>query len=84
MAEAAAQTLFTAGLQVTNFLYEGNPKEILVHESTDWKADTLFLGARGLHHGGRLSLGTVASAVATRARCSVELVRTPSRLPSQL
>jgi nucleotide-binding universal stress UspA family protein len=75
MAEAASKILFTAGLDVSNYIYDGNPKEVLVRVSEEWQADAIFLGARGLHHGNGLSLGTVASAVASRAHCSVEIVR---------
>ena len=75
MAEAASKILFDAGLGVSNYIYDGNPKEVLVRVSEEWRADAIFLGARGLNHGNRLSLGTVASSVASRALCSVELVR---------
>jgi nucleotide-binding universal stress UspA family protein len=77
MAEAAAQILFEKGLDVSNYICDGNPKEVLVRVSEEWKAHALFLGARGLNHGHRLSLGTVASSVASGAPCSVELVRPP-------
>jgi nucleotide-binding universal stress UspA family protein len=79
MAEAASKILFDAGLDVSNYIYDGNPKEVLVRVSEEWQANAIFLGARGLNHGNRLSLGTVASSVASRAHCSVELVR--STLP---
>ena len=75
MAEAASKILFDAGLDVSNDIYDGDPKEVLLRVSEEWQADAIFLGARGLNHGQRFSLGTVASAVASRARCSVELVR---------
>jgi len=80
MAEAASQILFAAGLDVSNYIYDGNPKEVLVRVSEEWKAEAIFLGARGLNHGNRLALGTVASSVASRAHCSVELVRPPGGL----
>jgi nucleotide-binding universal stress UspA family protein len=75
MAEAASKILSDAGLDVSNYIYDGNPKEVLVRVSDEWQANAIFLGARGLHYGNRLSLGTVASSVASRAPCSVELVR---------
>jgi nucleotide-binding universal stress UspA family protein len=75
MAEAAAQILFKAGLDVSNYIYDGNPKDVLLRVSDEWQAHALFLGARGLNHGNHLPLGTVASSVAGRAHCSVELVR---------
>ena len=40
-----------------------------------WNADCLFIGASGLHHPDTETLGTVASALAVRAHCSVEIVR---------
>jgi nucleotide-binding universal stress UspA family protein len=75
MAAAASKILFDAGLDVLNDIYDGHPKEVLLRVSEEWQADAIFLGARGLNHGKRYSLGTVASAVASRALCSVELVR---------
>jgi nucleotide-binding universal stress UspA family protein len=75
MAEAASKILFDAGLDVSNYIYDGHPKEVLLRVSEEWPAHCIFIGAHGLHHGTRLSLGTVASAVASRARCSVEIVR---------
>ncbi len=77
MAEAASGILSAAGLDVSNHIYDGDPKEVLIRISAEWQANAIFLGARGLNHGNRLSLGTVASAVASRAHCSVELVRRP-------
>jgi nucleotide-binding universal stress UspA family protein len=78
MIEDAARILFEAGLNVSNYIYDGDPKQVLVHAANEWKAHTIVLGSRGLHHGNRLSLGTLASAVAARAHCSVEIIR-PAR-----
>jgi nucleotide-binding universal stress UspA family protein len=75
MAEAASRILFDAGLDVSNDVYDGDPNAVLVRVAEEWQADAIFLGARGLHHGNQLSLGTVASSVANRAHCSVEIVR---------
>ncbi len=75
MLEHSAKVLDDAGLSVETHLLDGDPKrELLVHAEA-WEADNVFLGARGLHHGGRLALGTMASAVAARAHCSVEIAR---------
>jgi len=75
MMESAAKILHDAGLPVSNYSYDGDPKDVLVRVSDEWKAHAIFLGARGLHHGDRLYVGTAASSVATRAHCSVEVVR---------
>jgi nucleotide-binding universal stress UspA family protein len=69
------EILLAAGLSAEMDVFDGDPKKVLLREAEAWKATSLFLGARGLHHGDRHLLGTTASAVATRAHCSVELVR---------
>jgi nucleotide-binding universal stress UspA family protein len=73
MLEHSAQKL--AHLNVRTDLFAGDPKKVLLREAKDWDADCVFLGARGLHHGERLFLGSLASAMAGRAHCSVEIVR---------
>jgi nucleotide-binding universal stress UspA family protein len=75
MLEHFAQELREASLKVQTDIFDGDPKEVLLREAKDWDADGIFLGARGLHHGDRLFLGSLASAVAARAHCSVEIVR---------
>jgi len=75
MLEHSAQKLRDAGLKVRTDIFDGDPKEILLAQARSWKADCIFLGARGLHHGSRLFLGSLASAVAARAHCPVEIVR---------
>lgn len=75
MLEDSAKVLHEAGLKVETHLLSGDPKRELLGHAHAWEASTIFLGARGLHHGGRLALGTTASAVAARAHCSVEIAR---------
>lgn len=58
-------------------ILEGDPKSRLLGYAADHTIDTVFLGARGLNHGDRLYLGTLASAVCTRVHCTVEIVRPP-------
>ncbi len=75
MIEKHASDLYGAGLEVDTHLYRGEPKETLLKAVHDLAADCIFIGAHGLHHQDRPSLGTVASAVATRVHCTVEIVR---------
>ena len=77
MIEHSSKQLFDAGLKTETHLLNGDPKHELLKHAEAWEADAIFVGARGLQHGGRLALGTVASAVASRAHCSVEIVRPP-------
>jgi len=75
MLEHSAVKLTEAGLRVETDIFDGDPKNVLIREAESWEADCIFLGSRGLDHGDRVILGTTASAVATRADCSVEIVR---------
>jgi nucleotide-binding universal stress UspA family protein len=72
---AAADRLRAAGLSVSEVAREGDPAHVLVHEAAEWGADSIFVGTRGLHGLQHLLHGSVASAVAARAQCSVEVVR---------
>lgn len=74
-AQKAAERLTAAGLAVEVTIRHGSPKDILVEEATAWNADTIFVGARGLSRFERFMLGSVSNAIATRAHCSVEVVR---------
>lgn len=77
LAGGAARTLEAAGLTTSVSVRAGNPKQILVEEAEQWYADAIFVGAN--RFGGRIErcrLGSVAAAVAARAHCSVEVVRT--------
>ena len=78
MMDAAAAKLRAAGLTVEQVIKEGDPKQLLLAEAEGWGADGVFVGARG--HGllERLFIGSVSSAVAARAHCSVEIVRPPA------
>ncbi|HWI57263.1 MAG TPA: universal stress protein [Bacillota bacterium] len=73
--EASAQQLHSIGLAAETRLLEGDAKQLLLKHARAWEADCIFLGAHGLYHGPRRHLGSFVSAVATRAHCSVEIVR---------
>jgi nucleotide-binding universal stress UspA family protein len=74
--EAAAEELRSSGLAVTPVITAGDPKQLLLDEAGGWDADCLFIGARGHNRLVRFMLGSVATALAARAHCSVEVVRT--------
>lgn len=73
--EQAIAELKKAGLSAVSKIGTGIPGEILVAEAQQWEADCIFIGARGLNALGRICLGSVSTIVATRAHCSVEVVR---------
>ena len=75
--ETVAQEFNARGLEVNCHVLEGDPKTRLLDCARDWHIDTLFLGAHGVEHGDRRSLGTLASALCSRTQCSVEIARPP-------
>lgn len=79
-----AEVLENAGLHVANVIKAGTPWKVLAAEAEKWKADCVFVGARGLGGFSRFLLGSVSNTVASRVHCSVEVVRpnkmgTPSK-----
>lgn len=72
-----AQKLSAAGLHVEVLVRRGSPSDQILEEANTWGADCIFLGAKGTRGIERLMLGSVSSAVAARALCSVEVVRPP-------
>jgi len=56
-------------------VFYGDPKNVIVNEARNWSADSIFLGARSLSSTRRLFLGGVSMAVAARAHCTVEVIR---------
>ena len=75
MMDAAVEALKGTGLEVSRAIVQGNPRDTLVETAASWKADTIFVGVRGLSGIERFLIGSVSSAVAARADCSVEVVR---------
>ena len=73
--ERSVAKLRAAGLGVSTLVADGNPRRLLVDEAERVRADSIFVGARGLRGIDRLVLGSVSAAVAARAHCSVEVVR---------
>ena len=75
VAEGVARQLREAGLEAAPVILDGDPKHVLLREAERTKADCIFVGARGHGRFERFLLGSVSSAVAARASCSVEVVR---------
>jgi nucleotide-binding universal stress UspA family protein len=75
--EPWAERVRAAGLHVEVLIRRGNPADEILEESHTWGADCVFVGAKGTRGIDRLLLGSVSSAVAARAHCSVEVVRPP-------
>jgi nucleotide-binding universal stress UspA family protein len=75
----AAQVLSDAGLTATHQVLGGRPSDTLLAEAEKWAADSIFVGAKGMSGIERFLLGSVSTAVASKAHCSVEIVRTNAK-----
>jgi nucleotide-binding universal stress UspA family protein len=74
-----ADKLRAAGLRTSTVMREGKPGRVLLDEVEKWGADMLFVGTRDIHGMQHLLHGSVSSAVAAHAACSVEVAR-PRRM----
>jgi nucleotide-binding universal stress UspA family protein len=74
VASAAHRQFAIPGLVPERHMLDGEPKSTLPEWEERWNADCIFVGASGLQHPDTATLGTVASALAVRAHCSVEIV----------
>lgn len=76
MVEWAERELRAIGLPVSVAFEKGDPERVLIEEARKWDADSIFVGSRkfdGTFH--RFWLGSVSTALVTKAHCSVEVVR---------
>ncbi|HET8783585.1 MAG TPA: universal stress protein [Pyrinomonadaceae bacterium] len=76
MIEWAERELRAIGLQVSVVIKKGDPQRVLIEEARAWDADSIFVGSRkcdGTFE--RFWLGSVSTALVTKAHCSVEVVR---------
>jgi nucleotide-binding universal stress UspA family protein len=69
------EKLRSAGLTPSGVSKDGEAAHVLVSEAAEWGADSIFVGTRDLHGFRHLLQGSVSSAVAAHAPCSVEVVR---------
>jgi nucleotide-binding universal stress UspA family protein len=73
--DSAFTKLQLAGLKTSVVVKDEEPKVLLSNEAESWGADCIFVGSRGLSGMERFLMGSVSSAVAARAHCSVEVIR---------
>lgn len=65
----------SAGFKTTNFVEEGDAREVILDYAGRWPADLIVVGSHGRTGMQRFLLGSVSEAVARYARCSVQVVR---------
>jgi nucleotide-binding universal stress UspA family protein len=66
-------------LRISTEIIQGSPAQVIVDEAEHWGADLILMGSRGLGVWNRLLLGSVSNVVVHHAKCSVEVVRTPTK-----
>lgn len=76
--DAAAEKLKGYQMEVTTEIAEGDARSTIVDEADKWGADLIVIGSHGRSGLSRILLGSVSSAVASHAHCSVEIVRVKS------
>jgi len=64
-----------AQIEVTAKTLKGDPKIAILDEAERWGADLIIVGTHGYNALERLWLGSVSRAVATHAKCSVQVAR---------
>lgn len=72
---AASNAAREAPLDLTSDIVLGHPQNTILEEAERWGADLILLGSRGLGGFKRFLLGSVSTAVAMHANCSVEIAR---------
>jgi nucleotide-binding universal stress UspA family protein len=79
--DAAAKKLGGVELLVSSRIQEGDPKRLIIANAEEWGAECIFVGASCAQKPfEKFLLGSVATAVVSRAHCSVEVVRTGADL----
>jgi nucleotide-binding universal stress UspA family protein len=71
--------LKSANLLVTSEIMAGSPAADVIETARRWSADCVFIGAEEMSFIERVFCGDFVATVASRAECSVEVVRGPVR-----
>ena len=72
----AENALSLIGLKTSVVWEQGDPRRMLLERAEAWEADSIFVGGRRFNSAlERFQLGSVATALVTKAHCSVEVVR---------
>lgn len=75
LVESAERRLLQKGLAASGRVIDGDPRTVLADQAARWRADALFVGARGQSRWERTFLGSVSASLAAQAPCTVEIVR---------
>jgi nucleotide-binding universal stress UspA family protein len=62
----------------------GDPRKLILEHALSWPADLILIGSHGRRGFEKLVMGSVSEAVATHAKCAVEVTRMPVRRKAKL
>lgn len=71
--EQSVEELHSTGAKVSVDIKSGNTESILLEEAENWKADSIFIVNERANE--EIRLGSLATALITKAKCTVELIR---------
>lgn len=78
LVERIAKQLRSAGFKAETAVEVGDVRERILDSASEWHADLIVLGSHGTRGIQRFLLGSVAEFVARHAKCSVQIIRTPT------
>ena len=76
--KAGTMSLAGGSMKITTEVLSGSPKRVILEEAEAFGADLIVVGSHGHGMVESFLLGSVSQAVALHAKCSVEIVRTPT------
>ncbi|MDR3727582.1 MAG: universal stress protein [Terracidiphilus sp.] len=80
LVERTAAELRSAGFKVDTAVEVGDVRERIIDIAEQWRADLIVVGSHGRGGIESFLLGSVAESVARHAKCSVEIVRAPTKI----
>ena len=80
LVERIAAELSAAGFKSQGRVEFGDVRESIIDYGSEWHADLIVVGSHGERGIQRFLLGSVSEFVARHARCSVEIVRAPTKI----
>lgn len=75
LVDDTVRKLEAKGFVASGIVEEGDPKKIIIRHAEEWQADAIIVGAHGATATERFLIGSVSSAITSRAHCSVEVIR---------
>ncbi len=73
--EVIEEAFKPAVVRIQTKVVNGRPKQAIIDEASEWKADLIVAGSHGRGFWGRAFLGSVSSAIVKHAPCSVLVIR---------